>query len=254
LAWSGFPSAVALREQGKLKKALEMARQTYALAEEIEENRLKIWLMAILSFIYTDLGEFDLASEAADQAYIRADEIGQVVLQCWSRYSKASIHAILGEWQPAIELCEQGRRLYASGDNQISRLYIGAIAPQVLFSAGRLDEAQQWLVEFLSMARESKATHYEAIGMRVEGQIYAASQMWEQAEQAFEQATVRFQSLGSQLELGHTRYAAAQMWMDSGNLEAARASLQNALQIFTTSNARPWIERAQAAMQRMSAG
>jgi tetratricopeptide (TPR) repeat protein len=253
LAWSGFPSAVALREQGKLEEALEMARKTYALAEEIEENRLKIWLMAILSFIYADLGEFDQASEAADQACVRADEIGQVVLQCWSRYSKASIHAILGEWQPAIELCEQGRRLYASGDNRISRLYIGAMAPQVLFSAGRLDEAQQWLAEFLSLARESKAAHYEAIGLRVEGQIYAAREMWERAEQAFEQASSQFRSLGSQLELGHTRYAAAQMWMDSGNLEAARESLQDALEIFTTSNARPWIERSQAAMQQLAA-
>ena len=229
-----------------------MALQTHALAEQIGENRLKIWLKAMLGFIYADLGELDSAIEAADQALTQADELGQIIMQCWSRYTRAYIYTIQGDWNAGIELCEEGMRLYQPVDNKVSRIYIGLIAPEVFLGAERVEEAEKWLAQFLPLAHQARATHYEAIGMRIQGQIYAYKKMWREAEQSFEQATATFQSSGSQLELGRLLYYAGLMEIERDQPGPARKFLPRALEIFKTSNAKPWIERAQGAFDRLA--
>jgi tetratricopeptide (TPR) repeat protein len=251
-AWARFPAAICLRELGRLDEALQSAQQAYTMAEQIGENRLRIWASSMLAFIHGDLGETAVAVDFADEAIAQADEIGQVALQCWSRYARIYLYLLQGDWQSASEMCAQGRRLYEAGDNQLSRIYIGLVAPQIYLGAGLLQEAEASLAELLTLTAAAQTAHYEGVGMRMQGQLFAAQKNWAEAQGAFGQAVARFESLGSQLELGHTLYFSGRMQLERGQPGEARASWQHALEIFASSSARPWSERTREALDGLA--
>jgi hypothetical protein len=56
------------------------------------------------------------------------------------------------------------------------------------------------------MTRLANARHYEALALRVHGQILARRGIWNEATHAFAEAIRRLEDLGSRLELGRALY------------------------------------------------
>lgn len=231
---------------GNLQEARDTAISGLELAEHIGDGRLVIWLAGQLGFIETDLGEDETARGHAGTALSRADELGQVILQGWSRAALAYWHIQHGEWSEALELPRQGVALYEPTENRLAPLFLGALAAESFWGAGRLDEASQEIAAYLSLARQSGSPHYVAVGLRVQGQILAAQERWDEAAQVFDTAIARLDELGSRLGLGRAMYQRGLLRKALGQTDAAHADATHACKIFEACNAVRDMEKARS--------
>jgi tetratricopeptide (TPR) repeat protein len=232
VAWSAYGHTFGLFGLGRLKEAREAAQFGLEMADQIGDNRLSVWLSCLLALIKTDLGADDAAQASADVALSRADELGQVVLQCWSRYALAYVHLARQEWDRALQVCQQGVELYTPTENRISRLVLGSVLAEALSGTGRLDEAIAHLAEYVPFARQSQWHHFEAVALRVQGQVLAAQSQWEAAEYAFGDAIAKLDELGSRLELGRALVHRARLRWTMGHTDSADADVMRARALF----------------------
>jgi len=244
VAWSTFCQAHALRGLGHLQEAADAARAGLEMAERQGENRLLIWLYGQLACIQADLGLDAEAAASSERAMQWADELGQVTLQCWTYYSRAYLHIQRGEWEPALEVYRRTVALYTPTESRLSALYIGAVAAEAGWGAGRLAEAEQRIIDYISLARETGALQHAGIAMRVQGQIYTAQGRWDEAGQAFDGAIARFEELGSRLELGRAFYYRSALRHAQGQVDAAGADAERARALFEACGAARDLEKA----------
>jgi tetratricopeptide (TPR) repeat protein len=251
VAWSGYVHASGLYGLGHLEKARNAAQAYLALAERIGEKRLMIWLSALLGFIETDLDADETARASAEGALAWADEMGEVSLQCWSLYACAYLHVKHREWEAAVELCERGRALYAPTENRLAPLFLGAVAAEAYWGAGRLDEAAQQIADHLLLTRQTAALHYEALGLRAQGQILTTQQHWKKADRAFEAAIAIFADCGNRLELGRTLYHRSILRQTVGQIDLASADAAQAHALFEVCGAPHDVEKARGLLDAL---
>jgi tetratricopeptide (TPR) repeat protein len=233
-----------LRGLGHLQEAYDVARAGLEMAERQSEKRLLIWLNGELAFIQADLGLDEEAAASSQRAMQWADELGQVTLQCWSYYARAHLHIQREEWEPALEVCRRGVALYAPTESRVSALYIGRVAAEAGWGAGRLAEAEQQIIAYIALAHETGVLQHEGIGLRVQGQIYAAQGRWGEAGQAFAAAIARFEELGSRLELGRALYYRSALRHAQGQVDAGGADAERARALFEACGAARDLEKA----------
>jgi tetratricopeptide (TPR) repeat protein len=173
-----------------------------------------------------------------------ADELGQVTLQCWSYYARVHLHIQREEWEPALEVCRRAVALYTPTESRVSALYIGRVAAEAGWGAGRLAEAEQQIVDYIALAGETGVLQHEGIGLRVQGQIYTAQGRWDEADHAFDRAIARFEGLGSRLELGRALYYRGALRYAQGQGEAGRADAERARALFEACGAVRDLEKA----------
>ena len=238
VAWGGFPHSVSLLGQGRLAEARQKAEAGLALAEQIGENRLAVWYLGALSMVLSALGEAEAARQAALRAVQASDELQQVVLQSWSRYGLG--YAMINEenWEEALALCRQMIELYTPRESLLPRVYTAALYPRALLGAGRVEDALQFLADYLSASGEIQADYYQAIVQREHGEALAAAGRGKEARQALDLAIARLEAQGSRLELARAFQARGLLLQQQGEAAAARADLDRAGSLFEACEAR----------------
>ena len=248
LAWVEYSRAHALHGKGELAAAAESARTGLVLAERSGEKRIAVVLRWMLARIETDLGSDGPAQEYAKAAVAGADALGQPLLHAMSRQAPAYFHLQRGEWHPAAALFDEIRDLLAQSDNRLVHINSRAQAAEVALGQGRLDDAAKMVVEALELAREAGSRRYEALALRVQGQILAAREPGETASRAFDDAIAALEDLGSRLELGRALYHRGLLRRTLGQRDAAQADLVRARAIFAETGALRDRERAEMAL------
>ncbi len=237
MAWADFCRAWALHGQGDLNLALETVQAAMALAEQIGEGRLAVWLGPLLARIETDLGLDEAAHADAERGLKRSDELGQMLLRCWARYGLAYYHVQRGEWAQAAALYDQCAALYGPTDNLAAPLLGGPHPALARLGLGRVDEAAQMITDYLALAREAEAPHWVGCALRAQGQIFAAQKLWGDAAHAFDEAVATLEKLDSRLELGRALYQRGVMRQAQGEADLAGADLTRARTLFETCGA-----------------
>jgi tetratricopeptide (TPR) repeat protein len=87
-------------------------------------------------------------------------------------------------------------------------------------------------MDYLALTRETGILQHEGIALRVQGQIYAAQQRWDEAGQAFDTAIARFEDLGSRLELGRALYYRSSLRRAQGQVDVGRVDADRARALF----------------------
>ena len=100
----------------------------------------------------------------------------------------------------------------------------------------------------LELAREVGSRHYEGVARRVQGQILASLQRWEEAARAFDDAVAMLEANGSRLELGRALLHRGLMHRAHGGEGNARMDLTRARAIFEVAGARRDRERVDRAL------
>jgi len=238
VAWSEFSRAHAHYGLGDLQIGAAAAQSALRLAEAIGDQRLCVIAGAILAIFQTDLGEEEAARVNANLALERANELGQVYMLCESRRALAHLHRQREEWGLALELYEKCAEAIRNTDNRVALLYFGTGHAEACWGQGRLEEGERRAAEILTLTREAKSRHLEAVARRVQGQIYAAQQSWEQAARAFDEAIAILEELGSRLELGRAVEQRGMLRQMQGRTDIARQDLGRAQAIFDATGAR----------------
>jgi tetratricopeptide (TPR) repeat protein/transcriptional regulator with XRE-family HTH domain len=243
LAWADFTRAWALFGLGDLPEAWQTARVALALAEQIDDQWLTVWLGPLSVYIETDLGHDDDAHASAERWLRRADELEHIASQCMGRHGLAYHHVQRGEWAEAAALYDQCAALYGPTDNRVVPLLIGPHPALARFELGRVDEATQLIAEYLTLAREADAPHWVGCALRVQGQILAAQGLMAEAAAALDEAIATLESLSSRVELGRALYHRGLLRRTLGEADAARDDLQRALALFEACGASRDLER-----------
>jgi tetratricopeptide (TPR) repeat protein len=246
VAWAEYARAFALYSQGHLREARDVAASGLALAEQIGDRRLVVWLAGQLGFIEADLDEAEAAVTHAELAVTHADELGQVILQVDGRSALAYLRVRHREWERALEVCRQGVALYTPTENRVAPLFLGAIRAEAYWGAGRLEEATQEITAYLSLARETGSLHYEAVALRVQGQIFIAVEGWDAASRALDTAITRLEELESRLELARALYQRGILRQILNQMDLAHADATRAYALFEGCGAGPEVEKAKS--------
>ncbi len=248
LTWVEYDRAVAIHGKGDLPTAAAAARAGLVLAEKSGEKRIAALLIARLAEVETDLGSDVPAQSHAEAGVATADAIGDRVTHAGTRYAAAYYHLQRGEWHLAAVHFDQIRELLAGCDNRFALIISGAGAAEAAWGAGRFDEAAKLAVEALELARRAGSRHYEALALRVQGQILASQDSAEAASQVFDQAIAILAEMGSRLELGRALYQRGLLRRRLGAANEAQVDLVRARAIFDESGARRDRERAESVL------
>ncbi len=251
LAWAEFCQGVALYGKGDLPAAVAAARTAAETAVEIGDGRLAVLARARLVLVEADLGAEEAARTDAELALAYSGELGQTYMQSEGHWGTAYLHLRREAYELAAGFYEQYTEFLTGMDNRCMPLLLGADHAEAYWGAGRLEEAAQIIAEHLTIAREAQSRHYEAVARRVQGQIFMAQKLWNEAGQAFDEAIATLDSLGSRLELGRAFYYRGRLRHTLGHAEAARADWTQARTLFQETGARPMLWRTHLALGQL---
>jgi DNA-binding CsgD family transcriptional regulator len=251
VAWAEFCRGAGLYGKGDLHAAVAAARAAVEIAQEIGDGRLAVLAGARLVLVEADLGVEEVARTDAELTLAHADELGQALIRSEGRWGCAYLHLRREEYERAADFYDQYAEFIAGTDNRCMPLLLGANHAEAYLGAGRLNEAAQIIAEHLAIAQEARSRHYEAVGLRVQGQIFTAQKLWDKADHAFNEAIAMLEELGSRLELGRTFYHRGVLRRDLGHLEATWADWTQAQALFQETGARPMLWRTYLALGQL---
>ena len=122
---------------------------------------------------------------------------------------------------------------------------------EALTRMGEIDAAERLLGPFEAQARSLDRPWAIATAGRCRALLLAAWHDLEAARAAIEVTLKEHEGVGQPLELGRTLLVAGEIERRSKQKRTARASLQEALQIFEQIDARLWLEKAVDSLQRV---
>jgi class 3 adenylate cyclase/tetratricopeptide (TPR) repeat protein len=252
LAWAEYNRAKAFYGKGDLAAAAAAATAGLTLAGAIGDRRLGVLARAMLSQIRTDLGEDEAARTDAEVAVAGAEEFRDRYIRCCSRHALAYFHLQREEWEPAAELFDQSAQLLEGTDHRKARLSSGADAAEVALGQGRVDQAEKMIAKSVELARDARSRHYEAVALRVRGQILSSQNLWDGAAHAFDEAIDILEQQGSRHGLGRALYHRGIMRQTQGEMKSARRDLARACAIFVDIGASRDRERAERGLRLFS--
>jgi class 3 adenylate cyclase/tetratricopeptide (TPR) repeat protein len=228
VAWADFSTVQALHGKGELRAARKVAQSALDLCGQIGEVRLATWLDPVIAIIAADLGDVDGAREHAKRGWARAQELDQLVLSIWAIHASGRAALQRDDVDDAISWYEKYVDLLQGTENGIVRNLILGSAAEAFLRAGRVDDAQRMVTQAIEVAEFAKAPHFLGLDYRVQGQIFVAQKMSNDALQSFDRAIELFRQTGSQLELSRALYHRATLLLEHENeyvRKAAQADL-----------------------------
>ncbi len=249
VSWAEINLAEACYGLGDLGAVEGAAQKSLNKAKAMGNFRLAVQASAQLSIVQTDLGQVDLAEQNARNAVEQAGDFNQIVMMAWnSLYALAHWYVQRGEWENAFEHLNQAACIIAETDNRNFSLLNNPRYAEASLRVGQLEKATEIVERTLTMAREAPSPRIKAVTRRVQAQILATQGAWDEAARGFDDAIAQLDQLGSRLELGRALYHRGEMQTKRGEMDAARASLRRALEIFKDCRAKIDAKRAHAAL------
>jgi transcriptional regulator with AAA-type ATPase domain/tetratricopeptide (TPR) repeat protein len=138
------------------------------------------------------------------------------------------------------ERCEAQMKRVGSHSARLSALAEGYLA------AGQVEAAQTAAVKALELARAHRERGYEAVVLRILGQVHATTGLGESAADDYAAALGLAQSLGLRPLQAQCHLALGTLERQRGRETEGRRHLTEARSIFAILGMRPWLERADA--------
>lgn len=160
-AWTYLVTALSYYLSGDLSTAERELREGMALAESIGEQRLALLLKGNLAIVLADLGRSDEAFKVAKENFAGAEALGLLYSRAEGRRCLAHVHFRHGDFEEALRLCDENLELLGHGTSRVSRLWLGPLHIEALFSAGQTEEAERRLQEYETLVSDCQAPRCE---------------------------------------------------------------------------------------------
>ncbi|MGW5411226.1 LuxR C-terminal-related transcriptional regulator [Actinomadura geliboluensis] len=238
--------------QGRCRRALRLAGQSLDLAEDSGLSQGPSWYaLALAEAAGGDLGR---ALSAAEQAVQHSADDGDQLFLPRALHAEGLVRLQLGDAGAAVRVLDQVRALETGqglGDPAMRRWH--ADLADALVAAGRAGEAAELVAGTRARAARLGRRGVLAVLERSAALVRAAQGDLGAAEEGLEHAAELLQALPYRLEEGRA-------WLELGVLRArrddperGRAALLRARGVFAKAEARPWLARTQAELQRLAA-
>jgi tetratricopeptide (TPR) repeat protein len=164
---------------GEVRRTLERLREAETLAERLNDDRRRGRIFAILTNVYSQLGDLDEAHASAIRGLATAKQLGDLELRILTTTYLAQVHYYRGEYKRAVELATDN--LAALPADWVSE-YLGVSAPASVYNRwvlvmslaqlGSFAEAVECETELIRLA---EPTHHPfTVGMA----YYATSMLY----------------------------------------------------------------------------
>jgi DNA-binding CsgD family transcriptional regulator len=234
-------------ETGNWERAAELAREAYDVAVQTGREAAEPKGMFTLARIEAGRGEIDAARTRAEQALVLTDGRG------WSsggpRGVLGFLELSLENYQAAYEaLMPAIERYRGLGAPLIGQTFDAA---EALAGMARVREGRALLDRCEEAPGMMRLPWAIAAAARAQGLLAAAEGDLEGAQATLEAAVSGCKSAGSPLELGRSLLALGTVQRRARKKQAARRTLDRALEIFEQLGARLWAERARRELGRI---
>jgi tetratricopeptide (TPR) repeat protein len=147
-----------LNQLGEVRRALERLRETEALAERLNDDRRRGRVSAVMTSVYSQLGELQEARASGTRALAIARALGDLDLSIQVRTNLEQAHYYSGDYERVVEL---------AADN-LAALPADRVYEFFGLSASASVYTRSWLVASLAeLGRFSDATEYQAEAIRL---------------------------------------------------------------------------------------
>ena len=243
--WTTYYYAWRQHSLGDLSEAEISARNAYDTARQAGDVRGAAIFGARRAQIESDMGLDDSARADLNEALATATGSGNILMNCSARWAAAYYHVQCEEWSAAATILDEAVTLLVETDHRLGPLQFGPTHAEAYLGLGEVAEAARLNDEHLALARGAGSRYFEALSLRVEGQIRAAQGRFDEAEAAFAAAIAILEPSGARLELGRAFYHRARMRHDLGRADDARADAIRARDLFAACGAPRDLRRAE---------
>jgi DNA-binding CsgD family transcriptional regulator len=234
-------------ELGSWDRAAELAREAYDVAAQTGREAAEPRGLFTLARLEAARGESDSARALAEQALVMTEGRG------WNsggpRGALVVLELTLENYEAAYEVVMPAIETY----RKLGVPIIGQIfdAAEALAGMGRTAEGLGLLDRTKQASAMMRLPWPRAAHARAQGLLQAAEGDLEGAEKNLEQAASIGEELGWPLELGRSLLALGTVQRQARKKQAARRTLERAVEVFGELGARPWAERARRELGRI---
>jgi ATP/maltotriose-dependent transcriptional regulator MalT len=237
---------------GRWPQALELGATAHELAMQIQFPHAEGWAGRARAVLETDLGLIDEARASAEECLAWAEAASNDFYAIAGRGALGRLELAVGNLEAAGAYLRDLPRRLLDGQLHDPSATIWADAIETLVRLGEPGLAGSYLDHYAANAKRLRSPPAVAGAERCRGLLAAAEGDLEGAFVAYERALAELAGIPQPLELGRTLLCLGSARRQAQQKSAAREALEQALAIFAQLGARPWAEKAQAELRRIS--
>jgi DNA-binding CsgD family transcriptional regulator len=234
-------------EAGNWDRAAVLAGEAYDVAVQTGREAAEprgLWTLALIA---AARGEFERARDLAERALVMTDSRG---------WNSGGPRGVLGLLELTLENYEAAYDVVMPAIETYRKLgapLVGQIfdAAEALAAMGRPEEGRQLLDRTKKVPVMMGLPWPSAAAPRARGLLAAAESDLEAAEADLGEAVNAAERLGWPLELGRSLLALGTVQRQARRKQAARRTLERAVEVFDELGAKPWAERARRELGRI---
>ena len=237
---------------GHWLEAARVAEEGYEVALQTAQRPQQAWALSLQALVRASLGQEVEARADAEEALMLAGERGMGVARIHAAWALGLLELSLGRPEETVRLlARQREQLLAAGVGEPGSIRFVPDEIEALVALGRLDEAEGvlgWLEERGHALDRASAL---AAGWRCRGLLMAATSDGEGAVGAFEQALEQHARVPMPFDRARTLLALGGALRRAKRKRDARATLDEAAQVFEELGATLWAQTARAELGRI---
>lgn len=230
---------------GDLDRAAALVEEALALAAATEGRATGAWALAHRAYVHAVRGDVAKTREDCAEAAALLERFDHVLASIWIAAALGLLELSLGDPDAAWRACEPlvvGVEMQGIGEP--IPLFFLPEALEALIALGELDRAEPLIGCLEERGRQLDREWALATGARCRALLLAARGDLEGASDAVEQALVEHARLDMPFELGRTLLVAGVLQRRKRQRARAKASLEEAQEIFERLGTRLWAVRA----------
>ncbi len=252
-AWLYNTLGSAYLHQSAYDLAIEHLRQSLSLREELGDIQGTATLYNNLGVVHYCRGDYAAARDYYQKSFDIKKEIGDIYGLAISATNLSLMLHHLGDEQKALELVQQAIDICRDIEAEWLLPEALRVLAEIRLAEGDVAEAYGAAQQALAKARQMGNRTLEGVALRTLGKVAALGQRrWEEGGEHFAGSVAIFQALGDQHELAKTYYVQGLALRAEGEVEAARARLQQAADIFAHNGASGRLKLAQEALAALA--
>ncbi|MET0837123.1 MAG: AAA family ATPase [Thermoleophilaceae bacterium] len=244
--------AVADYLAGHWQEAMRVAEEGYEVALQTGQRPQQAWSLSIEALVRASLGLEADARADAEQALAVAGERGMAVARIHAVWALGLLELSLDRPEETARLLAPEReRLLAAGVGEPGTIRFVPDEIEALIALGRLDEAEERLGWLEERGRALDRASALAAGLRCRGLLAAATNDGEGALGAFERALGEHARAPMPFDRARTLLALGGAQRRAKRKRDARATLDEAVQVFEELGATLWAQKARSELGRI---
>jgi tetratricopeptide (TPR) repeat protein len=249
-AVSEFMLSNALSHLGQFDEAVDHAEAAVRIAEENNHPWTLFFGLFNLSWAHQARGDFPRAARVLERTLALGHTLQFAVNLPDVAASLGYAYALAGRTEEALELAAGAVKEFRAGRGRLHPATFLARAGRAFLSAGRFDEATNYVREALALARKLGARGTEVGALFLMADVAAASGT-ENAEEYYREALALAEPRGMRPQVANCHFGLGKLYCRRGDRQQAQEHLTSAMAMYREMGMIYWQEQAEMELHQL---